>query len=419
MHRPNTRAEAADILIVGAGPAGCMAALHAAEAGASVRLFDSQEGLARKLRLTGGGRCNLNNGDADRLDPDHYYGKGAFLRPSFRQLPPLALNQFFEGRGLPLMEEAGQRFYPASGKAEDVRQFFRKALQAAAVSLQTKRPVTAFRPSPSGWLLESGKERHHAPCLLLSCGSFSYAPKAGPAPLLEGLRKLSLRLVPFQPGLVGLCIEKSWKDLAGQAIDDVLVRLPHRSFRGPLLWTHQGLTGPAIMNASRELKAGESFEIVLYPEGVPQGDGSPLSPKASLACLRAKQGALMLKQLRFPKLSKRFLLALLKQLQLPSDKRLADLDKAELQALEAALTALSFTVASTGSLRHAVVCRGGLALPQINPRSLMVKAHPGLYAAGEVLDIDGECGGFNLYASFATGALAAQGMLAQLRAPNT
>lgn len=416
MMNPETLA----LLIVGAGPAGLSASLAAAEEGCPSLLLESEGEAAQKLRLTGGGRCNISNLAADDFAHDHYYGQVAFLRPAFRALSPEALREHFQRRGLPLVCEDGVRLYPLDGGAEAVRSFLLRRARELGVQLRCRQKALALKTLPEGILLQSEKQTYLAHALILCGGGASFPQTGSDGSSLELLTSLGCSFRPFTPALTGLPLKKApGSDLQGLTFKDAELRfnLPSSrgrraavSFRGDILLTASGLSGPPVLNLSRELcEEGASFSISLLPDE----RESNLIPQ--LFSLAHENGRTLCRNLPWPALPRKLRAVALQHCGVDPDKQGANFSREEASRLASLMLEKKLELGSRPPLRSAMLSRGGLLLDELNPRSMALRKDPRIFVAGELLDIDGECGGFNLQAAFASGYLAGKSAAALLK----
>ena len=414
------KAESLALLIVGAGPAGLAAALAAAEEGCPALLLESKGEAGQKLRLTGGGRCNISNLAADDFTHDHYFGQAAFLRPAFRVLSPEVLLERCQRQGLPLICEEGVRLYPRDGGAEAVRNFLLRRARELGVQLRCRQKALALKPLPEGILLQSEKQAYLARALILCGGGASFPQTGSDGSVLELLASLGCSFRPFSPALTGLPLKKApGSDLQGLVFKDAELRFKAASsrsrrtaasFRGDILLTASGLSGTPVLNLSRERsEEGGSFFLSLLPDETE----SSLIPH--LLNLAHDNGRSLCRNLPWPALPRKLRAAALQHCGIDPDKQGANFSREEAARLASSLLVKKLDLGNSPPLRSAMLSRGGLLLEELNPRTMSLRKDPRIFAAGELLDIDGECGGFNLQAAFASGFLAGKSAAALLK----
>jgi len=408
-----------DVVVVGAGPAGLVAALAAGEAGARVRVLERMALPGRKLLLTGGARCNLTH-DVDARGFVQACGPGArFLHNALGRLDPEATRRLFDRLGVRIRREADGRCFPASERATDVLDALLARLHALHVPVRTGARVTgirvedaAGRPEGRYWPLHVQTESAgEFPCrrVVLATGGMSY-PETGSSGDGHALaRALGHRVVPARPAEVGLTVESAAvRALAGVSVDDAVVTARQGGHadvaRGALLFTHYGLSGPAILDVSRLVAHRQGpLRFDLAVDLLP--DRSPEALDAVLASAFAAHGA------RTPaRIVGEWLPERLAELAVAS-ARLADGPAARVPAAarrRLAATLKSFPIAVTGTrgFAEAVVTVGGVDLRDVDPKTMQSRRVPGIHFAGELLDLDGPRGGFNLQIAWSTGWVA-------------
>jgi predicted Rossmann fold flavoprotein len=399
-----------DLLVVGGGAAGLMCAREAAGRGLRVTLLERNAAPGRKLAVCGGGKANFGN---RRVSPADYRcgngaEEGAFCVPALRAFTPERLLRLVRGWGLPFEERHHGRLFlkvPAqrlvAALAEDCR--------ARGCRLLCRTPVSDIAAGPGGFFATTPGGVWRARALALTAGSPA-APKVGGCGRGYGLAAaLGHRVVPPRPALTPLLLgpDSPLPALAGLSLP-VRLRLPGspgqqaRSFEDDLLCTHTGLSGPAALKASLFWEAGQ--EILL-----------DFLPQARLADLFDQPGV----GGQTPRgLLRRCLPQRLADALLPPDaarRKIAELSRAARQALVVAVHAHTVRPTGLAGLKQAEVCIGGVALEGLAPQTLQSRHLPGLFMAGEVLDVTGLLGGYNLHWAWASGALAANAAARLLR----
>lgn len=401
----------ADVVVVGAGPAGLLASWAAARAGARVRLLEKAGKPGVKILISGGTRCNVAN-VAERDETARRFNPEAarrFLRAPLRHFFRDELLGLLADRGVPTHLEPTGKFFPDSDRASDVCRALVALVAEAGVQPECRRCLTGLEPDGDGWRLTlADGQTLRARAVVLATGGRSY-PKVGTTgdgyPLLA---RLGHTITVTRPGLVGLHLDAPWLTaLSGVRVAPARVRLLSESGKrlaareGDLLVTHRGLSGPAPMDLSSCISA---WPARLELDWLPARDEDAL--RAELLGLADSHGKRQLAGTLARWLPSRLAAALQQHAQVPPDRKLAVLSKAERKRLLAALKRLPLTATGTRGYDHAEVTCGGVALSEIDPRTMASRRVPGLFVAGELLDLDGPIGGFNFQAAFSTGALA-------------
>jgi predicted Rossmann fold flavoprotein len=400
----------AEIVVIGAGAAGLWAAAAAARAGRSVLVLEKTGRAGTKVLASGGTRCNLTT-TLGATDAARLFGAAEnFVLPSFRALTPQRVVERFHALGVPTVEEPElEKVFPASQRAVDVRDALLRDARAAGAEIRYDAAVTAIEPDGEGWVVYADVVRR---CrrLLLCPGGQSY-PRSGTTGDGYGwLRSLGLEVVPPVPALVPLTSDAAWvRDLSGIAIQQAEARLLDPAGRivarrrRPVLFTHQGISGPGAMDLSVHVARSPvdwRVAIDLLP------DRSQEQLRAELQDAATRPGAPHLARV-VPELPSRILAAVTRQAGLSEENpALHRVDRKSRNRLVDALKGLLVPISGTLGWDKAEVTAGGLALGEVERTTMQVRRYPGLYAFGEILDLVGPIGGLNFQAAFATGEIA-------------
>lgn len=410
------------VAVVGGGPAGLMAAGTAAACGARVMLFEKKRQCGRKLLLTGSGQCNITNSASFSEFLHQYPENRKFLYPALRSFFVGELIRFFQEYELELSLDDNGKYFPADRRARSVLEVLLAFCRAYNVTFQLNEPVLSIEKNDDFWLLRTGKATYKADRVILATGGLSYPGTGSDGDGLCFAADLAHSIVTPRPGLVALDIAKPYCGvLSGISLRDVNVSLKvcHDGISGrqiakqsgDLLFTHFGVSGPAVLFLSRWLPADYEYQ----PESTCYVLDIDLLPAISLDDLEKSLLNLFAvaprRQLKTV-LSGEFLIPnalvvfIIKECGFPEDKLCHEMTKAERQKLLIGLKSFILTIGRSRGFKEAMVTAGGVATREINPRTMESKLHPGLYFAGEIIDIDGYTGGFNLQAAFSTGYLA-------------
>lgn len=402
------------VAIVGAGPAGLMAAIAAAAGGAETLVLERMERPGLKLLASGGGRCNLTNLAPPAEFMARFGRQGRFLQPALAELDAAGLRQFFADRGVPTQAADGFHVFPV---AEDARAVLDALLREAArqgVTLRTRCEVRSLEPRPGGGfrLRLAGGTAVAATAVILAAGGCSYPGLGANGSGFELARGLGHTLVPPVPALVPLVTAEEWpRTLTGITFPDVALRIAlsrcrQMEWRGALLFTHRGISGPAVLDASGEVAALLAAGEATVPLHISFRPGrTPAAWREELARWRRGQGAKLLRTLLAGELPAA-VAEVFAQMAGAAEERVARLTRDQEGRLAEALAATPVTVTATEGFARAMATRGGASLKEVDPRTLESRRVPGLFLAGEVLDVDGPCGGYNLQWAFSSGQLA-------------
>lgn len=383
------------IAIIGGGAAGMMATAAICESSADLRvvLVEKNACLGKKVMLTGGGRCNLTTGIEDVAEVLEKYPRGArFLRFAMHEFSPLAMRDFVESHGVPTKVESDGRVFPKSDNSQHVVNIFEKILEGAEVLLRTS-VVSVVKDGDEFVLeLENG-EPLRAERVIVTTGGTGH----------EFARELGHKITSLAGSLNPFRVAESWvKELSGVAFENVRLRMAGQEFVGPILFTHKGVSGPGVFAVSA-LTAYEKLPTDLVLDFFPQEDYESLLARISRACEKGakKDFVNVLGQL----VPKRFAAKFAPQ------KKCHELSKKDLNKVVESLKNMKLRV--TGKTAgDEFVTAGGVDLSEVNQKTMESKVCPGLYFAGEVLDVDGFTGGFNLQSAWATGRLAGKSCIA-------
>ena len=404
-----------DILIVGGGAAGLMAALFAARGGAKVTLLERNEKLGKKIYITGKGRCNLTNACEQEEFMRHILRNPRFLYASLAALDNMGLMSLMESLGLPLKTERGERVFPASDKASDVTSTLARELERLGVEVKLNARVSRLLCEGGrarGVELEGGA-RLTADAVVLATGGLSYPSTGSTGDGLRMAEETGHALSAPLPALVPIETVETWPGaLSGLSLRNVKLfayvaggKKERRIFaeQGEMLFTHFGISGPLVLTLSS-----------LLPEDL---SGVRLAIDLKPALDDGTLDARMVRDLR--ELSRKQLITVMDGLA-PHNLALTILELAGLSpalpanaltheqraTLRGLLKALPLTPLKLRGFSEAIITRGGVSVRDVNPSTMESKRLPGLYFAGEMLDLDATTGGFNLQIAFSTGALA-------------
>ncbi len=410
------------VVVVGGGASGMMAAGRAAERGADVLLLEKMPRLGSKLGITGKGRCNLTN----EADLETFVGRfgpnGRFLYGAFSRFFTSDLREFFHRMGVLTVVERGGRVFPASGEARDVADALARYCREAGVRIRTQASVSRLLVEGERVAgVEAGGETFHARAVILATGGASYPGTGSTGDGYRMAASVGHTIVPVRPALVPLVTAETWVPrLAGVSLRNVRATLyldgkAVASQFGEMLFTHFGLSGPIVLTMSR--RAGEALEQGRVEIGV---DLKPaLSDEQLDARLRRdldRHGKRAFHNVVRGLVPGKMVAVLVELAEVPSDKVAHQITSQERKRLFGLLRDLRMTVTAQRPLREAIVTAGGVALDEVNPRTLESRLVRGLYFCGELLDVDADTGGYNLQAAFSTGWLAGDAAAASVGA---
>jgi len=401
-----------DAVIVGAGAAGLMTAIAAAERGRRILLLEKGKKPGVKILMSGGTRCNITH-DCDARGIVAAFGpNGKFLHSALAAHSPRDSVAFFNGEGVATKIEETGKIFPVSDRAVDVLEALLRRMHRSGAVLATSEPMTALEPRPEGgFQIRTPNRDLSADRVLITTGGKSYPGCGTTGDGYAWAARFGHTIVPPRPALVPLTVQPAWVgELRGITLPDVQLKVLENGKaiavrRGSMLFAHFGLTGPAPLDVSRAVSghpapAGLLLEVDLLPNmKEPQVD--EFLRMESLASGK-KQLAVVLAEL-LPRRVCDQLLALCGQ---PLDRKAAALSKVDRQKLTAIVKRLPIPLRGTLGFEKAEVTAGGVSLDEVDSRTMQSKKQPGLYFAGEVLDLDGWIGGYNFQSAWSTGWLA-------------
>ncbi len=410
-----------DVAIVGAGAAGLAAAIFARRAAPHLRVvvFDGAKTPGAKILVSGGSRCNVTNTTV--AERDFNGGRSAIVRRILRAFPASATVDFFRGLGVTLHEEAHGKLFPDSNRSRDVLDALLAGLTSAGAELRSDhrvRAVTRCESTDEGFEVVTSHGTFHCRRVVLASGGLSL-PKTGSDGFgYELARRLGHSIVPTTPALVPMVFDRdavqSWHSGLSGVSMPVRLRVvaperPVTTVDGSMLWTHFGMSGPAVLDASRHwlrhaLEAREAtLRANLLRESFETAEAhwlahSAAHPRQLIATALASfvPGALADGVVAYAGLAR--------------ERTLADLRRDERRALLHTLTDWPLPVTGSRGYNYAEVTAGGVDLSEINPATMESRITPGLHFAGEILDVDGRLGGFNFQWAWSTGYVAGNGV---------
>jgi predicted Rossmann fold flavoprotein len=402
------------IVIIGGGSAGLFCALQAAGDGRGVLVLEKNPNCGRKLLITGSGQCNLTHeGDISEFF-SHYGDHDLFLRPALREFTNRDLVSFFEARGLPLVTDPGGKIFPATRKASDVLSLLLSECSRRGVEVICGQAVRRVTSVDGRFAVKTETASYPADAVVIATGGASYPATGSTGDGFWFARELGHTVTEIAPALTPVIVQDyPFPDLAGISFEDLTLTLFRngkkvRRAAGDLLFTHTGLSGPGVLDLSRFIQPGDVLKVSFCSGIDPETVRKRVTE--AIAASGSRQAKTVLSGLPLPE---RFVRRLLELAGTAPDLACSQLPRNARQELLASLTGFPFTVLRLGGFEEAMVTRGGVALGEIDPKTMESRIVPGLFCIGELLDIDGDTGGYNLQAAFSTGTLAARSIVAK------
>lgn len=398
-----------DAVVIGGGAAGLLCAGAAARRGLSVLVVEARERPARKILVTGKGRCNLTNNCTPEEVQKNVCRNPRFLYSALNAFPPAATMELFESLGVPLKTERGNRVFPVSDSARDIADaLVRYAREAGAQIVRGKaEKILLEGGAAAGVRTEEGAE-YRGRSVVLAAGGMSYPGTGSDGSGFRLAREAGHDIIPPRGSLVPVCCAGDCcQRLMGLSLKNVALTLTEAGRKKPLfrelgemLFTHFGVSGPLVLSASAlmDKPTGEyRLFIDMKPGLSPEQLDARMVRDFSVAPNRDMGNVLD------ALLPRAFVTAALEAASLAPNRKARDVTREERARLGEVLKAFPLVPTALGPVEEAVVTAGGVKVTQVDPKTMASKLVPGLYFAGEVLDIDARTGGFNLQLAFATG----------------
>ena len=397
------------IAIIGGGAAGMAAAIRAAWAGAEVTVYESRDKVGRKLGITGKGRCNVTNDCSPKEFLAAVTKNDKFLYSAAFRHTPADVYAFFESIGVPLKTERGGRVFPVSDRAGDVVYALKRTMTESGVELRTGCKITSVKQNDDGsFTLSDGSREYTHPAVIIATGGASYPLTGSTGDGYRFARSLGVSVTDIRPSLIPIETVENTFDMSGLSLKNVTLSLFYRgkkifSEMGEMLFTHFGVSGPLVLSASchmREDISDYKLEIDLKP-AIPEDELDErlvriFTEGAAKDLINATAKLLPQKLL-----GKVAAVAGISE-RIKGSEVTREMRKSYLNALKH----FPLTPKALRPIEEAIITSGGIEVKEIDPRTMESKAVPGLYFAGEIIDVDAYTGGYNLQIAFSTGFLA-------------
>lgn len=406
-----------DICIIGAGPAGLMAAYSAAAGSKKVIIIESNTTAGRKLLLTGRGRCNLTHWGTTGEIIKAYEPFDRFVRHCIYEFPPQKLRDFFHRRGLETIEEPDGCVFPKSQKSSDIKRILLDELKNPSVKILYGTKVQSVKKDKDTFIIQSEKFTISAGSVIIATGGISWPQTGSTGDGYKFAQSLGHNIVEPKACVVPLVTaEKFCSTLAGVGVSNVKISCKTDkkiSTAGPLIFTHSGIGGPAVFDLSRRItdRLSQNHSVELLIDLLPQETDQQLDKKLAE---------------NFTQYPKRNVVSIIAQYVPRALAEVicsaggftgiaAQLTKNDRKMLVERLKRLRLTAVSTESIEKATVTRGGVDIARIDSKTMQSGLCSGLFFAGEVINVDGPCGGYNLQFAFSSGFLAGKSAAELLR----
>lgn len=397
------------VLVIGGGAAGMMAAGAAIEAGAAVTVLEGGRRPGRKLAITGKGRCNVTNHCTPQEFLENVPRNPRFLYAAMAAFPPSATMAFFEGLGVPLKTERGRRVFPQSDRAGDIVEALVAYSRKAAWHFEKAEKLIK---TDDGWAAHTAGGTYTADAVILATGGKSYPLTGSDGSGYTLAARLGHTITALTPSLVPLTSpDADCRTLMGLALKNVALRiLPQAGGKalyedfGEMLFTHFGLSGPMILSASAHLRGVAVNQLVAEIDLKPALDEKTLD--ARLCSDFAKYANRHFANALGDLLPAGLIPVMVRRCGIPAEKTVNSITREERKRLLACLKHFCIPLDGFRPIEEAIITSGGVEVKEVDPKTMMSKKCPGLFFAGEILDVDAYTGGYNLQIAFATGVCA-------------
>lgn len=402
------------VIVIGGGAAGMLAALTAAQRGATVTLLEQNQKVGRKLYITGKGRCNLTNNCSAQEVLANVPRNGRFLTSALTRFPPSAVMEFFAELGVPTKTERGNRVFPQSDRAADVIDALFMALRRQRVSIVQDRAEHILMRDNRVYGVKAEHGTYEGGRVVLATGGYSYPLTGSTGDGYAMAAGLGHTILPPRGSLIPLVVEgNECPRMQGLSLRNVSLKVKNRKGKvvyqeqGELIFTHFGLSGPLILSASAHMRDFEkehyTVSIDLKPALEEQTLDARLVREFTAQSNRAFHNVL-------ESLAPRLLIPILVERSgIPPETPANAITKPQRRRLLELLKGLSFEISGPRPVEDAIITSGGVKVSEINPHTMESKVVQGLFLAGELIDVDAYTGGFNLQIAWSTGRAAGEG----------
>lgn len=401
-----------DLIIIGGGPGGLFSGITVGESGKKVLILEKNPKVGKKLLVAGQGKCNLTNSGDMKSFLTKYGDKGKYLRQSLNLFKPKDLIDWFEEKGLPLVlvEETG-KYFPKTMKSIDVINLLEKQCLKNGVDILNSAVIKEIEVEEDGkYIVTANGEAYKSEFLLISTGGLSYPGTGTTGDGYRYAKRLGHKIVPTKPCLAPVYVDNyQFAELSGISFKGITVKLFRNNklietTKGDILLTHHNLSGPGVIDFSRYLEKDDILKINFLNKEI------EVFEKEFLESANSNGKKLLKTFLNEQHLPERFLRKFCQLNKIDESKKLSEISKKEREII-VTLADYNFRVTRVGGFEIAMATTGGVDTNEVNPKTMESKVRKNLYFAGEVLDIDGDTGGYNIQAAFSMGYTAGKDII--------
>ncbi len=402
------------VAVIGGGAAGMMAAIHAAYMGAEVTLYEKNDRLGKKLRITGKGRCNVTNDSSIEEFLQNVPTNPRFLYAALNRFSTQDTIDFFEGCGVPLKTERGKRVFPVSDKASDIVRALSERMKDCGIRVITDKITDIATEDGAVTAVVAGNKQYPCDCAIICTGGMSYSVTGSDGDGYKFAKKAGHTVTQLKPSLVPIvCEGRLCPRMQGLSLKNVALKILRRdngktvySDFGEMMFTHFGITGPMVLSASAHLPDISEQIYEAHIDLKPALDEAALDSRirSDFAKYNNKDFINSLGDL----LPLKAIEPIVELSGIDPRKKVNSITRDERHALLSVIKCLKLKPVGFRPIEEAIITKGGVAVSEINPKTMESKKTRGLYFAGEVIDLDAYTGGFNLQIAFSTAVLAGE-----------
>lgn len=400
-----------DIIIIGGGAAGCFAAVHAARFGKSIILFEKNDRLGRKLRITGKGRCNVTNNSDVQEHMKNIPVNQRFMYSAFSVFDAYNTMEFFEEIGVPLKTERGNRVFPVSDNANDIADAMAREMKKSGVKVINRRVTGLITENGVCKGVRTGNEEFYAESVLIACGGKSYSATGSTGDGYMLAESVGHTITEIKPSLVPLVSpDKYCTEMMGLSLRNVTLNLYDRnrliySELGEMLFTHFGLSGPLVLSASSHIRemSPDRYRILIDLKPALSPEQLDARIQRDFAENLNRDFANGIRKL----LPAKLIPVAIRLSGISPEQKVNSITREQRHSFGELIKAFPVRISGFRPVDEAIVTSGGVSVKEINPKTMESKIIEGLYFAGEVIDVDAYTGGFNLQIAFSTAYSAA------------
>jgi flavoprotein, HI0933 family len=404
-----------DIVVVGAGPAGIMAAVRAGQLGKKVMLIEKNDTMGEKLKITGSSRCNITNTAPLDTFMEKFGRKGAFFRSAFAALSNKRLMSLFESKGLKFKIEENGRVFPITDRSRSVIKVLKEYLSMNKVKINYNTRLVRIKDKKDYFSLDLGNDNYMATRrVILATGGISYPTTGSTGDGFKVAQKVGHKVTLLRPGIVPLKVAEPYvKEIQGISLENIQLTFKYGkkklvSGSGNLIFTHFGISGPLVLDLSSQIVRilEKNKTVDLFIDLKPEMTEQELQKKVMDEFEnRSKTEFKNLMKLFMPN---RMIPVFTELLEVNAKKKVNQVNKSERNRLVNLMKAFPLTVTGSLPVEKAMVTCGGISRKEIDPQTMESKVMKGLYFAGEIIDFCAPSGGYNLQEAFSTGYLAGE-----------